>query len=225
MSHQIKLVCFDLDGTLLDGTIFIWQTLHDWFATDRDLRAEAKEDFFAGRISYEQWFDHDLVLLSEKGATRGRIMEALEGVGPMPGARETLEELRRRGYRLAVISGSLDVVLQRFYPDFHFDHVLISSLDFDGEGRLAGGTPTLYDLERKADGLRELARREDLPVEACAFIGDNFNDLEVAQAAGLSISFNSKSEELDRIADLVIGPRDLTEILGCFPDLQSGRVS
>ena len=33
---QYRLVCFDLDGTLVDNTIFIWQTLHEYFQTDRE---------------------------------------------------------------------------------------------------------------------------------------------------------------------------------------------
>ncbi len=32
---KYKLVCFDLDGTIVDDTVFIWQTLHEHFKTDK----------------------------------------------------------------------------------------------------------------------------------------------------------------------------------------------
>ena len=45
------------------------------------------------------------------------------------------------------------------------------------------------------------------------FVGDNFNDISAVEIAGLAISFNSKSEELDRLADVVISEKDLRAVL------------
>ncbi len=38
---KYKLVCFDLDGTIVDDTIFIWQTIHNHLKTDKKRRIEA----------------------------------------------------------------------------------------------------------------------------------------------------------------------------------------
>jgi phosphoserine phosphatase len=210
---RYPLVCFDLDGTLVDDTVFIWQTLHERFGTDRAARRRARDDFFAGRIAYARWFETDLELLDRAGATKPAILLVLDDLRQMAGARETLAELRRRGHRLAVISGSLDIVLERVFPDLCFDHVLINRIRFNADGRIEGGTPTSYDLEHKAAGLRELCRREGIGTDRTAFVGDNVNDLWIAREAGLSIAFNCKSGELRRACGAEVREKDLRGIL------------
>jgi phosphoserine phosphatase len=216
---DIRLVCFDLDGTLLDGTIFIWQTLHDQLQTDRSLREQAKKDYFAGKISYQEWFEHDLCMFQTVNANREMILDALKGISLMNGAQETLDTLRQRGYRLAVLSGSIDLAITQFFPYMNFEHVMINEIYFEHTGKLIGGKHTPYDLEKKADGLIEIARREDLDLHNCCFVGDNFNDIQAMQVAGFGFSFNSKSAELDRVADVVIKERDLRAILPYLPPL------
>ena len=213
---SIRLVAFDLDGTLIDGTVFIWQTLHEHFATDGTRRRQAADDYFSGRISYRQWFENDLELLRARGADRRGIGRALEGLRPVSGASQVLAELRWRGYRLALISGSLDVALEYFFKPALFDHVFINRLHFAPDGAIAGGEPTPYDLAGKAEGLREAARREGVTVRECAFVGDNDNDLQVMQAAGYVVAVNPKSERVRRMADLVIDNGDLRPILSVF---------
>ena len=39
---KYKLVCFDVDGTLVDNITFSWQLFHDYFQTDRHKREDAK---------------------------------------------------------------------------------------------------------------------------------------------------------------------------------------
>jgi phosphoserine phosphatase len=210
---RFPLVCFDLDGTLVDDTVYIWSTLHEHFRTDAARRARAREDFYAGRISYTSWFQNYLELLDEAGARRATMVALIATLPVMPGAREVLAELRRQGRKVAVISGSIDLVVTTLFPDQVFDGMFINRLRFDAAGRLAGGEPTPYDLEQKAAGLKELARREGLSESQVAFVGDNVNDVDVARAAGLAIAFNCKSEELARVADVVVEDHDLRAVL------------
>ena len=211
--RDFDVVVFDLDGTLIQGTIFIWQTLHDTFGTDRERRQRAKDDFFAGRITYEQWFDHDLVLLREVDATRERMVASLDAIHPTPGARRTLAQLTEAGCKLAILSGSLDIVLEHFFAGVAFAEVLINRIHFDERGRIAGGVHTPYDIDHKGDGLHEIARRQGASMDRVAFIGDNFNDVSAAREAGRAIAFNPRSDELSDQADVVIQEPDLQAIL------------
>ena len=77
---RFPLVCFDLDGTLVDDTVYIWSTLHEHFRTDAARRARAREDFYAGRISYTSWFQNDLELLDEAGARRATMVALILSV-------------------------------------------------------------------------------------------------------------------------------------------------
>lgn len=210
---QHKLVCFDLDGTLIDNTTFVWQTLHDYFHTDKAKRKAAFEKAMSNAITYEEWFYHDLELLKECGATRSKILDAMAPMRLMPGARETLSVLKQRALKLAVISGSLDIVLDELLPEHSLDHVLINKIMFDDQGYVTGGVPTKFDVANKAAGLAMIAAIENIPLESCVFVGDNFNDISVMRAAGLGIAFNCKSEELAQVADVVIKGKDLREIL------------
>jgi phosphoserine phosphatase len=121
--------------------------------------------------------------------------------------------LKRQGRKLSVISGSLNIVLQKLLPEHDFDYVLINEILFDDRGKITGGVPTKFDMVNKAAGLKMIAARENIPLESCAFVGDNFNDIDVMKAAGLGIAFNCRSEELARVADVVITSKDLRGVL------------
>lgn len=210
------LICFDLDGTLVDDTIYIWKTLHETFETNPDARRQAYDDYFSGRISYKEWFEHDIKLLKTAGADRVRITEVLNRLSPMAGAYELLNTLKKKGHKLAVISGSLDIVVQHLFDESLFDHVLVNRIYFNSTGEISGGTHTPYDLDGKADGLLALAKREGLSASQTVFVGDNENDIWVAKAAGLSIAFNCKSDALREVCDVEIQEKNLMALASLF---------
>jgi phosphoserine phosphatase len=213
MTLRYPLVCFDLDGTLVDDTIYIWKTLHETFDTDPLRRQQAYDDFFSGAISYREWFEHDLALLSESGATEGRIYSVLGALKPMRGAMEVLLTLKQRGHIVAIISGSLDIVVNHLFGQSVFDHVLINRIFFEDDGTIAGGEPTPFDLKGKAEGLLQLASLEGISPSQTVFVGDNENDIWIAEAAGLSIAFNCKSEALRNICHKEIHTKNLLDLL------------
>ena len=207
------LICFDLDGTLVTGLDYVWTTLHRHFKTDSQARQDARQAFREGRLPYADWFHHDIVLLRAVGATRDAIRDLFSSIRLVPGARETLDALREAGAKLAVLSGSVDLLLDVALPGERFDHVLINRLGFDADGLIEGGTPTDYDVDRKADGIVELCRREGLEPRQAAFVGDNENDVAAAGTAGLSIAFDCKSPRLAAAASVVVPGGDLRAIL------------
>lgn len=214
MTCPFPLVAFDLDGTLAAGLEFVWSLLHRGFGSDAVLRRRAKEGFSSRLLSYGEWFDTDLELLQAAGATRQAMLDLFSAsVRPMPGAREVLEELAAQGRKLAVISGSVDLLLEHLFPGFRFDHVLINRLYFDSRGRLVGGKPTPYDMERKAAGLAHVAALEGLSVAQCAFLGDHENDLAALRLAGLGIAFNPCSPRVAAAARIVVDGPDLRQVL------------
>ncbi len=213
---KIRLIAFDLDGTLVDDTVFIWSTLHQHLKTDSIRRQQAHDDYFNNKITYQQWFENDLQLFKEKGADKTSILEAVKLLKPAPGAHHVLKTLAEKGYKLAVISGSLQIVLDHFFSDILFDHVLINHIHFDEIGKISGGKPTPFDLEEKAQGLKKLARLEGLTLSECAFIGDNFNDVSVMQVAGFSVGINVKSEKVRAVADVIVESANLEELLPLF---------
>ncbi len=210
---RYKLVCFDLDGTIVDDTEFIWHTLHEHFSIDQSLVRKWHNMYLEGKITYAEWFAEDVAWWNRAGARKKDFFEAISGLRLMQGAEETIFELKRRGAKIAVISGSLDIVMHHFFPGNPFDHVFINQISFDHKGRISGYKVSPYDFVHKATGLKLIATRENIPLAKTVFVGDNLNDIEAVRTAGLGISFNSKSKELDAAADIVVKKKDLREIL------------
>ncbi len=212
---KYKLVCFDVDGTLIDNVKFSWQVFHDYFQTDRHRREDAKKKFFDGEITYLQWAEHDINLWKEKNAKKSDFFKAISHLKLMEGALETLNELKKRGFKLAVISGSLNVILEKFIPNFHefFDDVFISRIYFDEKGYISKVQATEFDMDAKALALKKIAEREKISLKECVFVGDYMNDMKIIQEAGLGIAFNCTHEDLRKAANVCIDKKDLREIL------------
>jgi phosphoserine phosphatase len=213
-SFPYRLICFDVDGTLVGKTVFVWETLHERLGTDRAARRQAWDDFFAGRLAYADWFASDLALFRQCGpVTRQRLLAAIDTLELVPGAHQALAALRAAGMRLAVVSGSLNIVLEKFELGRYFDDVFLNELYFDSAGELTGSRPTPFDLDNKAGALDALTAKYGLALSETAFVGDNFNDLSIARRAGMALAFNSRCAELIACSRANLPGEDLREIL------------
>ncbi|HEU5393305.1 MAG TPA: HAD-IIB family hydrolase, partial [Candidatus Methylomirabilis sp.] len=57
----------------------------------------------------------------------------------------------------------------------------------------------------KGVGLAEVARQLAIPLEAVVAFGDNLNDLEMVEVAGLGVAVGNAHPDLKARADLVVG--------------------
>jgi len=211
-----KLVCFDVDGTLVDNLEFSWQLFHDYFRICPLKRASTREAYFKGEISYREWATSDIGMWIAKGATKQDFHKAIEkaNVRLMKGALDVIRELRRKGLKLAIISGSLSVIIEKLLPDYEelFDDVFLTRMYF-ADGKISEVQITEFDIDGKALALKRIAEREGLKLEECVFVGDHHNDIKVVKEAGLGIAFNCKSDELRKAADVVVESNDLRDIM------------
>ncbi len=212
-------MAFDVDGTLVesaDGRV-VWQLLNARFGGSHEESSSRYQAFTNGEISYAQWVDLDIGSWQAAGATREDLAAAIrEGLRPSPGALETVQELDSRGYRLAVISGTIDLVLDLLLPDHPFQDVFTNRIWFDDRGLIQGWKATPYDNEGKARALEQLTARAKIPMARAAFVGDNTNDLLVLKRAGLAVAFNPKAPEVEAAADHILTD-DLRRLLELLP--------
>jgi phosphoserine phosphatase SerB len=216
MNEKTKLIFFDLDGTLVDGMEYIYQHLWEYFGVNKDLTRQTIQKYLNKEISYEEWVNTDIKLLQDAGATKQNIMDAIMDLHPMEGAINTLRALKNMGYKIIVVSGGIDLVLEAVYGDeakVLFDEVFINKYKFDESGKLTGAESTKYDMEDKGTCIRDMAAKYNVDIAACVFVGDNENDVAAALVAGKSIAFNSKSERLVEVSTHHVESNDLREIL------------
>lgn len=224
---EYKLVAFDVDGTLVDSSNYfpnIWWVLNKEFGTGKGDKG-IEERYRRGEITYQQWVDEILSLYMQRGVNREMFLRAIEPIKPVRGAQETLQQLKERCKKLAVISGSLDIILEKAFPDNPFDYVEINKIHFDNNGNITGWEATPYgDGRGKAIGLMDIARREsrkmhgNFSLRNCVYVGDGRNDIQAIEAAGLGIAFYPSDFYLKRACDVEIERRpyekkDLRRIL------------
>jgi len=220
--RRYRLIAFDVDGTLCDSAErkVVWQLLNRRFGGDDGVNAARFAAYLRKEISYAEWVDLDVGHWASCGATREQITEVIRAhLYPVPGARELLAALRASGYRLAVISGTLDITLELLFPDHPFEEVFTNRIWFDAEGQIAGWAATPYDMEGKAQALEAIAARMGVPLEETVYVGDNINDLQVMRRAGLAIAFEPKDPRVAEVAQATV----LDDLRGVLAILDNHR--
>ena len=204
---MFRLFAFDVDGTLIasrDGRV-VWQLLNQHFGSDPVHDGMMFDAYLGGHITYAEWVDHDVGRWYRARATRDQLAGVIrEHLFPVDGARETLAALRASGALIAVISGTLDITLEVHFPTESFDAVYTNRLWFDHRGEIEDWKATPYDMEGKAQALRALSTRLDVPLSQTVFVGDNINDIQVMKTAGLAVAFEPKHPSVRAAADAVV---------------------
>jgi len=144
------------------------------------------------------------------------IKEVVQGIPLMKGAEETIKELKKRGYKIATISGSFEVIANRLKEELDLDYAF-SNVLHEEDGVLTGEVSGPLVEGSKADVLNNILKLEKISADECAAVGDGANDISMLELAELGIAFNAKPVLIE-MADIVIEKRDLRELLPYFEE-------
>ncbi|MBZ2165706.1 phosphoserine phosphatase SerB [Methanobacterium spitsbergense] len=206
---MIKLIAFDLDNVLIDGEAI------DEIGKLMDVEAEISEitkKAMEGDLDFETALKERVALL--KGASVEDIKDVVSKIPFMEGAEETIAELKKRGYKIATITGSFEIIANRMKDDLGLDYAF-SNVLHEKEGKLTGEVSGPLVKGSKAEVLKEIMEMEKIKAEESAAVGDGANDVSMLEEAGLGIAFNAKPV-LKEKADVVVEKRDLKEVLEVF---------
>jgi phosphoserine phosphatase len=208
----IKLIAFDLDNVLLDGEAI--DEIGKLMGVENEISA-LTEQAMEGDLDFETSLKKRVSLL--KGASLDDVKKVVDNIPLMEGAEETIKELKRRGYKIATITGNVEIVALRLKNELNLDYAF-SNILHEKNGLLTGEVsgPLLVEGS-KADILQELLDTVKLSTEECAAVGDGANDISMLQKAGLGVAFNAKPV-VKEIADVIIDGKDLRELLTIFTD-------
>lgn len=203
----MKLCVFDFDSTLMDGeTIdFLAEALglKEKVAAITEMAMKGELDFF------------------ESLTTRVRLLEGLEvekvneichNLPFMPGAKETIKELKKRDYKVVVFSGGFRNATSHAKKILGFD-ADFSNVLHSKDGRLTGlvGGDMMFDFS-KGDMLQRLQHLLGIYKEDTVVVGDGANDRSMFKYADKRVAFCAK-DILKKEANIIIDKKDLSEIL------------
>lgn len=205
---DVKLVVFDVDGTLTQHNS-IWWRLHELFDTTKEGRVYF-DQYFAGEIDYQQWSDLDAALWIGKPISA--VLDAVNNTKLVPGAKEVIDSLHDNDIDAAILSGGLDIMAESIAKRVGIDFVLTNRL-LHKNGKLLGSVENIVGWADKDQHIYSILEHFNVSAQETSFVGDGRNDLSVFKIVGLSIAFNPKEDEVAKAADVVIRENDLRAIL------------
>lgn len=182
-----RLAVFDMDSTLIQAEVI------DELAKAAGIGervAAITERAMRGEIDFRASFTERMALL------QGLSEEVLEDIGAglrlTEGAERLFAELKRLGYKTAILSGGFTYFARQVQARLGIDYVYANELEIV-DGKLTGrAVEPIVDAQRKADLLQELASREGLTLAQTIAVGDGANDLPMLALAGLGVAFRAK---------------------------------
>lgn len=182
-----RLVIFDMDSTLVKGEVI------DELAAVHGVGervAVITESAMKGELVFHESLERRVSLL--KGLEETALLDIAKRLELSEGADLVLGTLKRLGYKIGIISGGFKFFGDYLKKKLGLDYVHANDLEIrDGRltGNLAGG---VIDGERKAELLKEIAAKENIPLEQTIAVGDGANDLPMLRIAGMGVAFHAK---------------------------------
>jgi phosphoserine phosphatase len=205
---QVKLVCFDLDDTLIRG---IHSVMLPCILNGKDLEhAIIREKEDKGQIDYitADRLRAELLFGLDKNQIRQNFLDIARPLRNIP---QTVEELHKRDIKCIVITVGPKQVAEIVSDLWGFDAFYGS--DYEVVNGIFTGKILVYiKAENKVDCLKDFCNKAGIDALECVAVGDGSTDIPAFEFSGKSIAINAP-EEVKRKAAHAVDTDDLLDIL------------
>lgn len=210
-----KMIVFDMDNTILDGA-FIEEAASE-FGFQKELteiRAKHNDPLIITKN----------IALLLKGKNIAQILDVADKIPLISDVIEVIGRLKKRGYIIGIITLSYDCVATHIKNKINADFALAYELEFSNS--IATGEvkmPSFFihsDKSKcahemcKTNALVNIAEKYDINRQNIIAVGDGEQDLCMIKYAGVGVSFRSKNQTLNLIADKTIKNKSFKSLLG-----------
>jgi phosphoserine phosphatase len=202
-----KLAIFDVDSTLIQQEVIDLLASHTKHGSEV---VKITESAMRGELDFDQALSQRVALL--KGLSSTIFNEVLDQISFSFGAIELIQELKKRGYKVGVVSGGFHNVIDILLKDLQLDFIRANHLEVSNETLTGRTIGPIINRRAKAEALIEFSAQHRINLENTIAIGDGSNDIEMINAAGLGFSYKGKPA-LNEVADICLTEDDLRLIL------------
>lgn len=172
--------------------------------------AEVTELAMQGKLDFSQSLIQRVGTLA--GQNQNILSQVLDELPLMPGLTKLVEELKQRGWRVAIASGGFTYFADHLKDTLDLDAAVANELEIK-EGTLTGKVlGNIVDAQVKADTLLKLQSEFGISDQQTIAMGDGANDLVMMKAAAFGVAYKAKPI-VSKQADVAIHHTGLDTLL------------
>ena len=171
----MNLVCLDLEGVLVPEI---------WIAFAEAAGIPELERTTRDEPDYDKLMSFRLGILDEHGLGLPQIQQVIEGIDPLPGAREFLDALRERT-QVVIISDTFEQFARPLMRKLGWPTLFCNTLHADADGHVTG-----YTMRCEQSKLTTVRAFQSCGMQTIA-AGDSHNDLGMIRAGKAGFLFRS----------------------------------
>ena len=195
---NIKLVVFDMDGTLLQPRSS-WAQIHDHFGTDN---TEMLRLYIDHKITDDEFVKADIKLWnsnSKKTVNEEYINSIMDKIKPLKGAEILIKELHKKNIKTVILSGGIQYLADRWMNKWNMDYALANELIDDDKGNLTAIINS--SGHNKGPMMDKIIKKYNYKKNQVAAVGDTIVDIPMFDRAGLAIAVNTDDKKVIEKAD------------------------
>lgn len=183
---RFEAVLFDLDGTLFNSVQDIAESVNDALAfCELPVHQVQEYQYFVGdgfknlimRVLPQHLQNDEVLFQKVLEQARQQYLSRMDRHSrPYPQIHEMLDELTKRGFRLAVLSNKPHLqtvqLVQKHFARWHFEVIF-------------GARPEVHPIKPNPAAAVEICQLMELPAQKFLYLGDTSTDMKTANAAGM----------------------------------------